>query len=331
MVKELFFDRDSLYHWGFLDITNFGSMNTNTDTFFVSCSERLIPLANDIICSTEFKRLNGISFLGAIERLGNVDGSRHSAGSRYEHSLGVARIALQLAESSSLSAGELRLTLIHGLLHDIGHGPLSHSCELFFKTKFDWDHHKQLLAVIADKQSSISKVLEKHCLWHDYMGFLAHPDKLPNVRTIFEGPINADTIEGILRASRFFGVHSDISEELLIISLLKNSPTLKPLDRFWRLKQTIYNQFIFKDTEAKFDVAVCDALFSTGEAVQKSEFLLDDDAFVEIYINRIREHLEARASKKTESKQRNFDIRDDARPKKLRQLGIRYNERKGRK
>ncbi|MGD9839726.1 MAG: HD domain-containing protein [Afipia sp.] len=303
-----------------------------TDTFFETCSEPLVELATDIISSTEFERLSRISFLGAIEKLGNADGSRRSAGSRYEHSIGVARIALQLAQSASLSPGELRIALIHGLLHDIGHGPLSHSCEFFFRTKFAWDHHQQLLAIVANKRSSISKVLEKYRLWHDYFGFLIQPDKLPNVQAIFESPINADTIEGILRASRFFGVNSGISEDSLIASLLKRSPSLKELDGFWRLKQTIYNQFIFNDTQARFDVAVCDALFSTQETVQKSEFLLDDDTFIEIYINRITEQLGALSAKNDATpKQRNFDIKDNARPKKMRQLGIRYSERKGRK
>lgn len=304
----------------------------NKEDFSETYSEPLAELAADIIKSAEFERLSRISFLGAIERLGNTDGSRASAGSRYEHSIGVAKIALQLAQSASLSPGEFRITLVHGLLHDIGHGPLSHSCELFFKTKFGWDHHQQLLAIIANRRSSVSKVLERYRLWHDYFGFLHQPSKLPNVQAIFESPINADTIEGILRASRFFGVNSGISEESLIASLLKRSPSLKPLDGFWRLKQTIYNQFIFNDAQSRFDTAVCDALFSTEKAVQKSEFLLDDDAFVEIHFTKIKEHLQTlNVPNDAKPKQRNFDIKDDARPKKLRQLGTRYSERKGRK
>jgi hypothetical protein len=307
-------------------------MNIDKSAFFSTCPEPLIPLAIDIIGSTEFERLSRISFLGAIERLGNVDGCRHSAGSRYEHSIGVARIALQLARSVSLSPGELRVTLIHGLLHDIGHGPLSHSCELFFKSKFGWDHHQQLLAIITDRQSVISKILEKNCLWHDYMGFLVEPSRLPNVQAIFDSPINADTIEGILRASRFFGVSSEVSEATLISSLLKDSPSLRALDSFWRLKQEIYNHFIFSSTEARFDTAVSDALFSTAETVQKSEFLLDDYAFERIHLTRIREHLEALSDKSdAKIRRRNFNIKNDARPKKLRQLKTRYSERKERK
>ena len=71
-----------------------------------------------------FKRLQSIKQLSVVNWV--FPGSEHT---RYIHSLGVMHIADKIAVSLGLTYKERRFLRLAGLLHDIGHYPLSHVCE----------------------------------------------------------------------------------------------------------------------------------------------------------------------------------------------------------
>lgn len=71
-----------------------------------------------------FKRLQSIKQLSVVNWV--FPGSEHT---RYIHSLGVMHIADKMAISLGLSSKERKILRLAGLLHDIGHYPLSHVCE----------------------------------------------------------------------------------------------------------------------------------------------------------------------------------------------------------
>jgi HD superfamily phosphohydrolase len=223
--------------------------------------EEIRPLASDLIECQEFQRLKNISFLGAIERFGNLRCSS-SAGSRYDHSLGVAGLVLQLRNYFNLSPGEFRIAFVHALLHDIGHGPFSHSSEEFFRRKFGIDHHAVLQNLVENKKSPISLVLRHYSLWIDYRRFVRQPDSLPTVSAMFYGPINVDTVEGILRSAAFFGIDTQVKVETILESVGRTNISLKPLDIFWSLKSEVYNEHIFNLEGASSDDLLSQALFS---------------------------------------------------------------------
>ncbi len=77
-----------------------------------------------IIETQLFKRLQSIKQLSVVNWV--FPGSEHT---RYVHSLGVMHIADQIAIRLGLSVKERKLLRLAGLLHDIGHYPLSHVCE----------------------------------------------------------------------------------------------------------------------------------------------------------------------------------------------------------
>lgn len=78
----------------------------------------------EIIDCILFKRLQSIKQLSTVDWV--FPGSEHT---RYIHSLGVMHIADQIAMAIKLSDEERRIVRMAGLLHDIGHYPLSHVCE----------------------------------------------------------------------------------------------------------------------------------------------------------------------------------------------------------
>ena len=79
-----------------------------------------------------FKRLQSIKQLSIVNWV--FPGSEHT---RYIHSLGVMYIADKMAEHLSLSDEERKIVRLAGLLHDIGHYPLSHVCEFPYKKNLE--------------------------------------------------------------------------------------------------------------------------------------------------------------------------------------------------
>mgnify|MGYP003295548904 CR=1 FL=1 len=78
-----------------------------------------------------FKRLQSIKQLSVVNWV--FPGSEHT---RFIHSLGVMHIADKMAISLGLTTKERKLIRIAGLLHDIGHYPLSHVCEFPYRKNF---------------------------------------------------------------------------------------------------------------------------------------------------------------------------------------------------
>ena len=289
-------------------------------------------LASDLIESDEFQRLKRVSFLGAIERF-DQENRRASltAGSRYEHSLGVTALIIRLQDFFELSAGEFRVALVHALLHDIGHGPFSHSCERFFRSKFGIDHHVVLQILIENERSSISSILRRYIVWADYRRFIRRPDCFPTVNAMFHGPINVDTIEGMMRSSIFFGVDPQTTTDSIVDAVSRTRIALKPLDSFWKLKHRIYNEHILRWQSAKYDDLLCEALFSIEDEVKITDFRLDDCEFEARFHDAIEQQRRTGDApiRRDASRRRSFNINRAETPKKLEKLHVRYNEIRG--
>lgn len=85
-----------------------------------------------IINTLLFKRLQSIKQLSIVNWV--FPGSEHT---RYIHSLGVMYIADKIAIRLGLEPKERKIVRIAGLLHDIGHYPLSHVCEFPYKKNLE--------------------------------------------------------------------------------------------------------------------------------------------------------------------------------------------------
>ncbi|MBM5797879.1 MAG: HD domain-containing protein [Cyanobacteria bacterium K_Offshore_0m_m2_072] len=113
-------------------------------------------LAIDLIDTAPFQRLR------RIRQLGPAFLTFHGAeSSRFTHSLGVlhlARLALQQLESqASELASQRPLLFAAALLHDVGHGPLSHSGEEMYGL-----HHEAWSARLIREHPDLHRLLEAH-------------------------------------------------------------------------------------------------------------------------------------------------------------------------
>src|SRR5438093_12177430 len=109
------------------------NLKTITDT--VHGTIRLDPLTLDLLETLELQRLNSIRQLGLTYLV--FPGANHS---RVEHCLGVGHVAGEMARALGLSDDERKLVQAARLLHDVGHGPFSHTPEHVMSRELVEDH-----------------------------------------------------------------------------------------------------------------------------------------------------------------------------------------------
>jgi hypothetical protein len=208
------------------------------------------PVYRRIIRSKAFQRLKSIHFLGSIDYVLNPkipkSNKRHT---RYQHSLGVARLALQFSMLRQLTERQESVCVVSALLHDIGHAPLSHSLESVFIEEYGIGHH-----IVAEKiilgDVSIGKDLHSVLI-----EFEINPIEIMEVingtgpepyNEIFNYAINIDTIEAILRSSTYMFKNMIFwpPHEVLNALVKRDSEAMPILDSFWLLKGEVYQKLI---------------------------------------------------------------------------------------
>jgi hypothetical protein len=89
----------------------------------------------ELLESPEVQRLYNIKQLGFAHLV--FPGAHHT---RLEHSLGAYHIASQISETLNIEDDQRNMVTCAALLHDIGHGPFSHTLESILLEKFGVDH-----------------------------------------------------------------------------------------------------------------------------------------------------------------------------------------------
>ncbi|MBB3114091.1 hypothetical protein FHS18_006207 [Paenibacillus phyllosphaerae] len=159
----------------------------------------------NLINTKEFQRLRRIRQLGTSYL--TFHGAEHS---RFSHSLGVYEITRKVISQferggyADWPQDEKLVSLCAALLHDIGHGPFSHSIEDVFDT-----HHEDWTCRILLEETEVNRVLKE-----------VHPDFPEQVaaviRKTYEKPIvislvssqmDADRMDYLLRDAYFTGVN----------------------------------------------------------------------------------------------------------------------------
>ena len=208
----------------------------------------------ELIDTNAFQRLRRIKQLGAASLL------FHGAeSSRFTHSIGVFCIARKIYKrlvESQLSFSKNKFVLYGAaLLHDLGHGPLSHTSEAIF----DHDHEKWSQKLV-ENYSPINSILRKYDNeLPRQIGELFESKQLftKPLKTLISSEIDCDRLDYLLRDSYNTGTKYGLVDLERIISALTFSPdgniAIKPkgiiaIEHFLVLRnlmyRTIYNHRI---------------------------------------------------------------------------------------
>lgn len=199
---------------------------------------------------------------------------------RFDHSINVALLALRYAFHRDLSLRECRTISAAALLHDIGHGPLSHTLEPTFRRLFEIDHHDAGRAIILGNSplgADIPRVFSSHGVDADeVLALLAGQDNSRHA-FLFSSPINIDTIEAVARCCLFAGNRRSLSPTQFVDAIATSDafPT-DSADCFWSLKATIYQTLIHSRIGRAADALAQHYMMASAGRFRACDFYLDD-------------------------------------------------------
>jgi HD superfamily phosphohydrolase len=159
---------------------------------YVEVEATLLPLLD----SPPVQRLRHVKQLGFSYLV--YPGANHT---RFEHSLGTMHLATVLARHLALDPADVLLIGAAGLLHDIGHGPFSHTSEAFLSEFAGHDHHQvdHLL-----REPALASAIEEADLDPASISALIrgeHP-----LADLIHGDLDADRMDYLLRDAHYTGV-----------------------------------------------------------------------------------------------------------------------------
>ena len=165
------------------------------------------------------------------------------------HSVGVSKLAEQYSAARDINEHDSRILIAAGLLHDVGHGPLSHTLESIFDQEFGVNHHSMTQDILFGAPKFGSEILD---IFNKYSVDLEETVAMINGKHdgehsfLFSSQINLDTLEGITRCKAFAVPHTAIKSASQIIERLSfgTETTTSDFDDFWVLKHEIYEHVI---------------------------------------------------------------------------------------
>ena len=244
-------------------------------------------LLETLSATAAFQRLKRIRFLGAIDytlikrpdyKRGNV---RHT---RYHHSRGVARLAIDYAAKVELEKDETLTLIAAALLHDVGHAPLSHSVEPVFKKLFGVGHHEATEAIIKGDTAigrEVHGVLRAELIDIDrVLALISGSDN--SFHSFFSGPINFDTIEGILRSYSYIARSPQIPNPHYVVDAAMRRLSVRDrdvVDQFWHYKDRVYRSIVNSRDGLVADYLCQLTVFANAKSLSVEDYFLTDERF----------------------------------------------------
>ena len=175
-------------------------------------------IIDELINAKEFQRLRRIKQLCGVSMVFHM--ADHT---RFSHSLGAYELAREVLEKVSdvkneLSSYEQIVFLCSALLHDIGHGPYSHSFEKIFGI-----NHEQMTINIILGDTDINKILKKYDpkLPNDIASVINHEHKFPLIEQLVSSQLDVDRMDYLRRDAYFTGAQfGDIDIEKILRGML---------------------------------------------------------------------------------------------------------------
>ena len=171
----------------------------------------------DLLECPELQRLHNIKQLGFADKV--FPGANHT---RLEHSLGAYRMASLAGEILSLDERERELVECAALLHDIGHGPFSHTLESILRSWFGVDHVDITEQILLGEEEifeegerqfidfpSVVEILDRYKIDRKEIIALIRGDLKDDrkyLAQLLNSPIDVDQLDYLLRDGYYTGV-----------------------------------------------------------------------------------------------------------------------------
>ncbi|WP_050613378.1 HD domain-containing protein [Bacillus testis] len=229
----------------------------------------------DLIGTREFQRLRRIKQLGTT--FFTFHGAEHS---RFNHSLGVYEIVRRIIDDvfdgrPEWNGDQRLLSLCAALLHDLGHGPYSHSFEKVFNLDHehftreiilgDTEVHRILAKVSPEFPKNVAEVIAK-----------TYSDKL--VVSLISSQIDADRMDYLQRDTYYTGVsygHFDMERLLRVMRPREDQVVIKSsgmhaVEDYIMSRYQMYWQVYFHPVSRSAEVVLIKILHRAKELYNKN-------------------------------------------------------------
>jgi HD superfamily phosphohydrolase len=167
---------------------------------------RLEGLALELADTPQMQRLRWIKQLGLANLV--YPGANHT---RFEHSLGAYHMAALLTRHLGLEDEDRLTVCAAALLHDVGHGPLSHATEAALAPFLRTDHESVIELL---KRGELKEVLDGHGLRaQDIQAFINGS----GLGQIVSGEIDVDRMDYLIRDAHYTGVAYGVIDRLRLL------------------------------------------------------------------------------------------------------------------
>lgn len=229
-------------------------------------SELLQEGYGPIIQSSLLKRLKGISYLATMDYIYNIK----CRFSRYDHSIGVAYLALCLSKKLNLTKNQQDVFVLSNLIHDIGHSAFSHAGEIFLLEKRRMYHG----AIVNHYLRFNKTIFSGETGLNDLISQFNNETQVQMRRLMLQGKCNDELLDSLHNCS----INCDRIEgtNRTLFSLgLEHYPPLTMINSFIRVGDRIYikradvNAFVnfWKDTENLYNNYIYTHQVSSAEAM----------------------------------------------------------------
>lgn len=241
----------------------------------------------DLIDSKEFQRLRRIKQLGTSQY--TFHDAEHS---RFSHSLGVYELARKICDRflrnypDEWDDSERLVTLCAALLHDIGHGPFSHTFEQIFGT----DHEHFTTEIILDEKTEVNAILRRVSpdFPNEVASVITHEYPNPQVVQLISSQIDADRMDYLQRDAYNTGVtygKFDLSRILRVIRPHKEGIAFQyqgmhAVEDYIVRRYQMYMQVYFHPVSRGMEVTL-DRLLTRAQDLYQAGKLSSDVPFLE--------------------------------------------------
>ncbi|MCP3033496.1 HD domain-containing protein [Halobacillus sp. A1] len=242
----------------------------------------------DLIGTPEFQRLRRIRQLGTCYL--TFHGAEHS---RFNHSLGVyeivRRIASNFTDRPNWDPKERLLCLAAALLHDLGHGPFSHSFEKVFK--LDHEDFTQAILLGDTKVNEVLNKVDKNFA-KDVADVINKTYKNKLVVSLISSQIDADRMDYLQRDAYFTGVsygHFDMERILRVMRPMEDQVVVKEsgmhaVEDYIMSRYQMYWQVYFHPVTRSAEVILSKILHRAKELYEKDyTFKLEPTHFLSFF------------------------------------------------
>jgi HD superfamily phosphohydrolase len=170
----------------------------------------LDELGQELVDTPRMQRLRRVHQLGTGSLV--YPGANHT---RFEHSLGAYHLAGQAATALGVSDEEKKAIQAAALLHDVGHGPFSHTCDPLYRDYLGRTHED--LAIEAAQKGSIRDALVRHGVAPGSVVALIHGEG--PLGGLISGGIDVDRMDYLVRDGHYTGVRIGVDLERIVHDL----------------------------------------------------------------------------------------------------------------